>query len=140
VVAIPKYVDINVFVYWLGAHPQFGEESLKWVEDMETGPRKKYVTSALTLYELLLVISSLAGKSLKDAEFAGEVVYALISLKGLAIEPLKSRDALQAPSLMKKHGLDYEDSLHLATALRVGAGEIVSNDGDFDKTSLKRTF
>ncbi len=34
--------------------------------------------------------------------------------------------------------LDYEDSLHLAVAERVGAEEIVSNDRDFDKSEIRR--
>lgn len=139
-VAIQRYVDVNLFVYWLGAHPKFGEKSLKWIKDVETPPRRKYVTSSLTLYELLVILSGLTGKSLRDAEFVEGMVNAIASLKGLTIKPLISRDMLQALNLMRKHELDYEDSLHLATALRVGAKEIVSNDEDFDKTSLKRIF
>ena len=41
---------------------------------------------------------------------------------------------------MEECDLDYEDSLHLSVARRVGAKETVSNDRDFDKTSLKRTI
>ena len=41
---------------------------------------------------------------------------------------------------MKAYDIDYEDALHLATALRVGAKEIVSNDKDFDKTPLTRVL
>ena len=39
---------------------------------------------------------------------------------------------------MEECDLDYEDSLHLSVARRVGAKEIVSNDKDFDKIPLKR--
>jgi len=41
---------------------------------------------------------------------------------------------------MKEYDLDYEDALHLATALRNNVKKIISNDQDFDKTPLKRTF
>jgi len=41
---------------------------------------------------------------------------------------------------MEEYNLDYEDSLHLTTALRTDAKEIISNDKDFDKTPLKRSF
>ena len=41
---------------------------------------------------------------------------------------------------MEMWKLDYEDSLHLAVAQRVGAQEIVSNDKDFDRTEIKRTM
>jgi len=40
--------------------------------------------------------------------------------------------------LMQKCGLDYEDSLHLSTAIGTVAKEIILNDKDSDKTSLKR--
>jgi predicted nucleic acid-binding protein len=39
---------------------------------------------------------------------------------------------------MKEYNLDYEDSIHLAVALRTGAQEIVSNDKDFESTPLRR--
>jgi len=39
---------------------------------------------------------------------------------------------------MKLYGLDFEDALHLTTALRVGVKEIYTNDADFDKTPMKR--
>jgi len=41
---------------------------------------------------------------------------------------------------MEEYGIDYEDALHLTVALRKGAKEITSNDEDFDKTPLTRTF
>jgi predicted nucleic acid-binding protein len=42
--------------------------------------------------------------------------------------------------LMNECKLDYEDSLHLAVAIRSGAKEIISNDKDFDSTQIKRTM
>ena len=41
---------------------------------------------------------------------------------------------------MNEYKLDYEDSLHLAVAIRTGAKEIISNDKDFDATQIKRTM
>lgn len=41
---------------------------------------------------------------------------------------------------MGEYELDYEDSLHLASAMRMGATEIISNDRDFDRTPFKRVF
>jgi predicted nucleic acid-binding protein len=63
-----------------------------------------------------------------------------MSLPGLIVTPLTQRDVAQAVSLMKEYGLDYEDALHLAAALRSKVREIISNDQDFDKTPLKRRF
>lgn len=135
-----KYVDINVFIYWLGNHPSFGEAAYEWIKKIENAPRGEYVTSSLTLYEALVIIAGLTGRSLKEWSFVKEVINSITSLKSLMIRPLKPEDLIQAVYLMKEYNLDYEDSLHLATALGMGVNEIISNDKDFDKTPLRRTF
>ncbi|HDM45007.1 MAG TPA: hypothetical protein ENG07_00730 [Candidatus Bathyarchaeota archaeon] len=38
---------------------------------------------------------------------------------------------------MQKCGFDHEDFLHLSTAIRAGAKEMISNDKDFDKNTPK---
>jgi len=136
----PRYVDVNIFIYWLGNHPKFGETAYKWIKKIDQSPRGEYVTSSLTIYETLIIIAGLTGKNLKDKNFVGDVVNSITHIKGLAIEPLKSEDFVKAVNLMNDCKLDYEDSIHLAIATRTGAQEIVSNDKDFDATPLKRTI
>jgi len=135
-----KYLDVNIFVYWLGKHPKFGETAYKWIKSVENASRREYVTSSLTIYETLIIVGGLTGRNLRDEKFVEEVITAIMSLRGLIIESLTSGDVFQALRLMKEYGFDYEDSLHLAVALRVGAKEIVSNDEDFDKSPLRRIF
>jgi predicted nucleic acid-binding protein len=134
----PRYVDINIFVYWLGKHPEFGEAAYDWVKKIEGSPRGEFVTSSLTLYETLVIIAGLTGKSLKNKGFVEAVVKSVTRIRGLVVEPLKSEDFANAVDLMGECGLDFEDSVHLAVALRVGAQEIVSNDRDFDVAPIKR--
>ena len=134
------YVDVNVFVYWLGAHPEHGESSLQWVRKIEEAPRGTFTTSTLTLYQLPVIISGLTGGSLKDADTLTSILEPVTNLPGLTIEPFRQEDTTDALSLAKTYGLDYEDALHLATAQRAGAKTIISNDKDFDKTPLKRTL
>ena len=135
-----RYLDVNIFVYWLGNHPKFGETAYKWIKNVENSTRKEYVTSSLTLYETLVILAGLTGKNLKDKSFVEAVVNALTHIKGLTIEPLKPGDFLKALDHMNDCKLDYEDALHLTVAMRVGAQEIVSNDKDFDATSIRRTL
>ena len=135
-----SYVDINIFVYWLGNHPEFGETAHKWVKKIEDFPRGKYVTSSLTLYETLVIIAGLTGRSLKDQAFTEAVINSLTQIKGLIIEPLRPEDFTKAVGLMKEYNLDYEDSIHLAVALRAGAQEILSNDKDFDLAPIRRNM
>jgi len=139
-VVTPRYLDVNVFVYWLGKHPMFGGAAYKWIKSVEDAPSGEYVTSSLTVYEILVIVAGLTGKSLRDDKFVEEIIDAITSLKGLAIEPLMDEDVTRALDLMKEYRLDYEDSLHLSVALRTGAKEIISNDEDFDRTPLKRLF
>ena len=134
----PRYVDINIFVYWLGKHPTLGKVALEWIRRIEVSSRGSYVTSSLTLYEALVIISGLVGRSLKDKTLIERVVNPIMNLKGLVIEPLRPEDYIRALDLMEEYSLDYEDSLHLSVAKRKGAKEIISNDKDFDKTPLKR--
>jgi len=135
-----SYVDINIFVYWLGNHPEFGETAYKWIKKIENSPRGKYVTSSLTLYETLVIIAGLTGKNLKDKAFTEDVINSITRIKGLAIEPLKPEDFTKAVDLMKEYSLDYEDSIHLAVATRTGVQEILSNDEDFDAAPIKRNI
>jgi predicted nucleic acid-binding protein len=135
-----RYVDINIFVYWLGNHPKFGETAYNWIKKIETSPRGEYVTSSLTLYEALVIIAGLTGKNFKDKTFTEKVVNSITGIKGLIIEPLRPKDFTQAVDLMNDCKLDYEDSIHLAVAIRTGTQEIVTNDKDFDTTLIKRTI
>ena len=32
---VRRYVDVNVFVYWLCGHPTFGEKAKSWIEKIE---------------------------------------------------------------------------------------------------------
>lgn len=135
-----KYVDVNIFVYWLAAHPNFGENSKKWINEMERARAGEYITSTLTVYETLVILAGLAGRNLRNRDFVETIVEAVTGLHGLSLEPLTPGDMARAVELMNIYGLDYEDALHLAIALRAGAPYIISNDRDFDRTPLKRIF
>jgi len=134
------YIDVNVFVYWLGNHPKYGQIAREWIKKIETAQRGEYVTSALTLYETLVIMGGLTGKNLKDKNFVQQVINPITSIKGLTIESLKVEDFKKGADLMNEYKLDFEDSLHLAVAIRTGAQEIISNDKDFDATQIKRTM
>ena len=136
----PCYIDVNIFVYWLGNHPQFVQAAQEWIQKIEDAQRGEYITSTLTLYETLVILGGLTGKTLKDKNFVNQVIDPITSLKALVIEPIKAEDFQAAEDLMVDYKLDYEDSLHLAIAIRTGAKEIISNDKDFDMTELKRTM
>lgn len=134
------YVDVNVFVYWLGKHPIFGETAYNWIQKITNSSPREYVTSSLTIYESLYILAGLAGKNLKDKSFVQQITNSLTQIKGLTIEPLKPEDLTNAAELMNENKLDYEDALHLAVAIRAGVKEIITNDKGFNVMSIKRNF
>jgi len=139
-VAPARYVDVNVFVYWLGGHPEYGERALNWIGRMEGAPRGEYITSVITLYEVLVILGGLTGRSLGDPGFVGDVLNVLMGIQGLMFAPLTVEEVERARGLMQEYGLDFEDALHLATALRYKVSEIISNDKDFDIGLITRKF
>jgi len=135
-----KYIDVNVFIYWLGAHPKYGKRAKKWIKEVEKSGYGEYVTSSLTLYEIAVILSGLTGTTFRDHEFIKTVMNAINSLKSLKIISLEDNHLIDAVKLMEEYKLDYEDALHLAVALKASAEEIVTNDSDFDRTPLRRLF
>jgi predicted nucleic acid-binding protein len=134
------YLDVNLFVYWLGGHPTHGEKAHSWIKSVENSVGGRYATSSLSLYQVLVVMAGLAGMTISDPGFVEKVHEAITGLRGLQIVPLTSTHFLKALDLMQVYSIDYEDALHLAVAMEEGLDEIISNDNDFDKTPLKRVF
>jgi predicted nucleic acid-binding protein len=134
------YIDVNMLVYWLGGHPSYGAQAHRWINTIENSVGERYATSALSLYQALVVIAGLTGETMKDAGFIEKVQEAITGLRGLQIVPLTSMHFSRALNLMQVYGIDYEDALHLAVAMDEGFDKIVTNDDDFDKTPLKRVF
>ncbi len=56
------------------------------------------MTSALTLYQAVVIIAGLAGKNLKDLELVEGVLDSIKSLPGLRIIPLTSEDLTRQPA------------------------------------------
>lgn len=60
-----SYVDVNVFVYWLGKHPTLGKTAYQWIKKIENSPKDSYLTSTPTLYQTMVIIAGLTGNTLK---------------------------------------------------------------------------
>jgi predicted nucleic acid-binding protein len=129
-----KYVDVNVFIYWLNAHPRFGETATKIIERIDTG--EKAITSAITPWFVHIVFSRSGAKGYSFAD----LLERLNSLENLNFIPLEARIYPTACSLAEKYRLDLEDALHLAVALNHKVRAIYSNDEDFDKGPIERVF
>jgi len=131
-----SYVDVNVFIYWLTADSRFGDAALRWIERIEESPRS-YLTSALTLWEALVIMAGITGRSLRDRDLSSRVIDAITGT-GVSILELRREDFLRALEYQLQ-GMDMEDAIHLSVAKRAGCRRIVSNDGDFDRF-MERVF
>ncbi len=135
-----SYVDVNVFVYWLGGHPVYGARAREWIDAVARSPKGVFFTSSLTFYEVAVMLAGITGRDLNDVWFVKKLASAFRELKGLEVVQLEAYDCVRAIVLMEKFRLDLEDALHLATALRLCARRIISNDADFDRAPLTRMF
>ncbi|MEM1909172.1 MAG: type II toxin-antitoxin system VapC family toxin [Thermofilaceae archaeon] len=116
------YVDVNVLYYYLTAHPVYGEISKRYLEEFSG----QLVTSSLTAW-LLYVLTRV------------ENIALILDEIGVELAPLDSAVLREATRLKKPR--DLEDRIHLATALRLGAAAILSNDKDFDGIpGIRRIF
>jgi len=129
-----KYVDVNVFVYWLNAHPKFGETATTIIERIESG--EKAVTSSLTPWLLHTVFKKSGAKGYSHSL----LMERLSKITNLRFVPLNVGAYMKASALSNKYRLDFEDAIHLAVALEYSADTIYSNDEDFDRTPVNRVF
>ncbi len=133
------YLDVNVLIYWLTKHPEFGAYAYEWVKKVEE-TKSIFLTSALSIYETTVLLAGLHGTNLKNQTLVGEITESINDLTNLQIVPFTVKQAIEAPLLMSLYNLDFEDSLHLAAAMEYDATIIVSNNRDFDRTPLTRVF
>jgi len=139
---VKRYIDVNVFVYWLGGHPDFGDRAAEWLRYAQVSKRGSYITSTLTIYETLVILGGLKETNLRDSDFVEHVLKAFKALSNrILFEPLTLEDFERGLELMNTYRIDLEDALHVACAIRLGAKEIISNDKDFDRIKeIRRVF
>ena len=135
-----KYIDVNVFVYWLSGEGELLEKAKRWIKTIEKSRKGEYCTSALTIYETVVIVAGLTGKKLNDKDFISDILNAITRIKKLKINPLREKILHDAVKVMIEKGLDFEDAIHYVTAKQCAATRIITNDKDFDKTDLTRSF
>ena len=69
--------------------------------NIEKAKPGEYITSALALYGVLVVLAGSTNKSLKDGEYVETIVEAVASLSKLSIKPLALDDIARAVDLVK---------------------------------------
>jgi uncharacterized protein len=127
-----RFVDTNVFVRYLTQdHSVRGPAALALFQRVRAGTVE--LTTCETIFaEVVYVLSSRgAGYGLAPADIQARLL-PVLRLRGLKL-PFK-RSILRALDLFARHpSLDFEDALAVAHMERLGIGELVSYDRDFDR-------
>jgi predicted nucleic acid-binding protein len=116
-----RFVDTNVFIYALTAHPQFGKTSRRILERIEKG--EKAVTSTIVLCEAAWVLEAMGRQG--DIK---PMLEKILSYKTLEVADFNADDLLMGANNMTAEGVDFNDGVNLALMMRLGASEVYSND------------
>lgn len=130
-----RFVETNVFLYAITAHPEFGPTARRILERIEDG--EQTLTSSLVVAEVCawLEYHKLGDKI--DAFFG-----AMESYPSLKKCETTYDDEIKAQEMGSRYPhLEFFDRVYLAQMRRLQIAEIYSNDKDFDRVKgVKRVF
>ena len=117
------YVDSDIFVYSMFAHPEYGGACKVVIDDLQNGVLVGVVSTLVPVE----VMSVAVEHDPRKADLAVTVVYSL-PLEIFRVD----HDVLSlASDLALRYRLSGCDAVHLATTRKATVGDIISNDDDF---------
>lgn len=116
-----RFVDTNVFIYALTAHPRFGKIAKNILERIEGG--EATMTSTLVLCEISWVLEAMGKQG--DVKPTLEKI---LSYENLEVVDFSGDDLLIGANNMVAQGVDFNDGVNLALMMRRGVSEVYSND------------
>ena len=116
-----RFIDTNVFIYALTAHPRFGKISMNILERIENG--EPAVTSTLVLCEIAWVLEAMGNQGAIKPTLAK-----ILSYEHLDVVDFNEDDLLIGANNMTAENLDFNDGVNLALMTRLGICEVYSND------------
>ncbi len=116
-----RFVDTNIFIYALTAHPSFGQTAKRILARLENG--EEAITSTLVLCEISWVLEAMGKQG--DIEPTLEKILSYKSLKTIEVTP---DDLLMGANNMAAYGVDFNDGVNIALMMRLGICEVYSND------------
>ena len=118
---MPRFIDTNIFIYALTAHPKFGKIAKNILKRLQNG--ESAITSTLVLCEVAWVLEAMGKQG--DINPSLEKI---MSYKALNIVNFNEDDLLMGANNMKTENLDFNDGVNLALMMRLGVSEVYSND------------
>jgi predicted nucleic acid-binding protein len=116
-----RFVDTNIFIYALTAHPRFGEKAKRILKRIEGG--EATMTSTLVLCEVAWVLEAMGRQG--DIKTTFEKI---LSYKSLKVVEFNEDDLLMGANNMNVHNIDFNDGVNVAIMMRMGVSEVYSND------------
>jgi len=118
---VARFVDTNIFIYALTAHPLFGKTSKNILERIEKG--EPAITSTLVMCEVAWVLEAMGRQG--DIK---PTLEKMLSYKALKVVDFSGDDLLVGANNMIAENLDFNDGVNLALMMRLGVTEVYSND------------
>ena len=130
-----RFVETNIFLYVIAAHPDFGSSAMEILKRIELG--EQAITSSLVVAEVCAWLEYHGMRDKIDTFFEALQSYPTLKKCETTYE-----DELNAEGLESQYPhLEFFDRVYLAQVLRLKLTEIYSNDRGFDKvTGIKRIF
>jgi len=116
-----RFVDTNIFIYALTAHPKFGKTAKNILERIENG--EEAVTSTLVLCEVAWVLEAMGRQS-----SIKPTLEKIMSYPTLKVVDISQDDLLLGATNMNTEKIDFNDGVNLALMMRTGISEVYSND------------
>jgi len=116
-----RFVDTNVFIYALTAHPNFGKTAKNILERIEKG--EPAITSTLVLCEVAWVLEAMGKQgNIKPT------LEKILSFDTLEVVNFNADDLLMGAHYMATENLDFNGGVNLALMTRLCISEVYSND------------
>ncbi len=116
-----RFVDTNVFIYTIIAHPRFGKIAKQILERIEEG--EDALTSTVVLCEVAWVLEAMGRQG--DIRSTLEKI---MSFRTLEVVDFNEDDLLIGANNMSTEQVDFNDGVNLALIMRLGISEVYSND------------
>ena len=116
-----RFVDTNVFIYTITAHPRFGKIAKNILERIEEG--EAALTSTLVLCEVAWVLEAMGRQG--DIK---PTIEKIMSYQTLDVIDFSEDDLLIGANNMSAEQIDFNDGVNLALMMRLGILEVYSND------------
>jgi len=125
---VRRYFDVNVFVYYLIDHPEFGDRAERWITDTD-----EIYTAEITFFQLVVILNYLTKEDERTILRKLAEAFEGLNVEFVHLEPYELTEVYETA---RRNGLDFEDAMHYYCSRKVSA-EMISNDSDLKKLGAK---